>query len=329
MTDQVRLPRLYLAWLTPRLLRARRRGARRGRRRCSPAARTRGSTSAWSTTRRWRRTSSAYQQSGALGSSFLIVATARPGHTVAEMQKAIDEELERLRREPPSAREVQRALNQIEASFYRRMERVGGFGGKADQLNAYYAAGGGPDFFAEDLARYTSLSPSDVQAAVARVAAGRPARRAGRRAGGEEMSDGSGSRLRLQARWHWLAALVVVLIGSATSFAQERPDRSQAAGARAGAAADAAADSEARRSPTACRCGSSRRTKCRSCRSTWSCMAGSGDDPAGKFGVASLTAAMLDEGAGTRSGARDRRRRRVPRRGPRPRPARSTRRRCG
>jgi predicted Zn-dependent peptidase len=29
--------------------------------------------------------------------------------------------------------------------------------------------------------------------------------------------------------------------------------------------------------------------------------AGSGDDPAGKFGVASLTAAMLDEGAGTRS----------------------------
>jgi predicted Zn-dependent peptidase len=30
-------------------------------------------------------------------------------------------------------------------------------------------------------------------------------------------------------------------------------------------------------------------------------MAGSGDDPAGKFGIASLTAAMLDEGAGTRS----------------------------
>lgn len=29
--------------------------------------------------------------------------------------------------------------------------------------------------------------------------------------------------------------------------------------------------------------------------------AGSGDDPAGKFGIASLTAAMLDEGAGTRS----------------------------
>ena len=45
------------------------------------------------------------------------------------------------------------------------MERVGGFCGKADQLNAYFAAGGGPDFFAEDLARYTSLTASDIQAA--------------------------------------------------------------------------------------------------------------------------------------------------------------------
>ena len=79
--------------------------------------------------------------------------------------KVIDEELDRLRREGPEPREVQRAINQIEASFYRRMERIGSFGGKADQLNAYEFAGGGPDYFAEDLARYTSLSPSDVQSA--------------------------------------------------------------------------------------------------------------------------------------------------------------------
>jgi zinc protease len=111
---------------------------------------------------------SAFQQSGTLGSSFLIVATARPGHTVDEMQKAIDEEIDRLRREPSDAREVQRAINQVEASFYRGMERVGGFGGKADQLNAYYFAGGSPDFFAEDLARYTSVSASDVRAAALR-----------------------------------------------------------------------------------------------------------------------------------------------------------------
>jgi zinc protease len=96
----------------------------------------------------------------------MVIATARRGRTAEEMQQAIDQEVDRLRREPPTARELQRALNQIEASFYRRMERVGGFEGKADQLNAYYFAGGGPDFFAEDLARYTSLTPADVQAAV-------------------------------------------------------------------------------------------------------------------------------------------------------------------
>ena len=68
----------------------------------------------------------AFQQSGALGSEFQIIATARPRtHRSRRCRRSIDEELEKLRREPPDAREVQRAINQIEASFYRRMERVG------------------------------------------------------------------------------------------------------------------------------------------------------------------------------------------------------------
>ena len=45
------------------------------------------------------------------------------------------------------------------------MERVGGFGGKADQLNSYVSTTGNPDYFNEDLARYRSLSPSDIRAA--------------------------------------------------------------------------------------------------------------------------------------------------------------------
>ena len=85
--------------------------------------------------------------------------------TVDELQKVIDEEIARLQREAPSDHEVQRALNQIEASFYNRMERVGGFGGTADQLNAYYTNTGDPDWFNEDLARYRALSPSDIRAA--------------------------------------------------------------------------------------------------------------------------------------------------------------------
>jgi zinc protease len=167
LTDQVRLPRLYLGWLTPRAY-----GPGNAALDVASSILADGKNS-----RLYRRLVyetqiaqdvSAFQQSGALGGSLQIITTARPGHTAAELQKAIDEEVERLRRQPPDRREVQRVLNQIEASFYRGMERVGGFGGKANQLNAYYFAGAGPDFFAEDLARYMSLSPSDVQAAVLR-----------------------------------------------------------------------------------------------------------------------------------------------------------------
>ena len=78
----------------------------------------------------------------------------------------IDEEMEVLQPDPPSARELERVVNQAEAAFFARMERAGGFGGKADQLNAYFTTTGDPDYFAEDLARYRSLSPSDVTSAV-------------------------------------------------------------------------------------------------------------------------------------------------------------------
>ena len=48
------------------------------------------------------------------------------------------------------------------------MERIGNFGGKADQLNSYWVQTGNPDWFNEDLNRYLSLQPNDVQAAVLR-----------------------------------------------------------------------------------------------------------------------------------------------------------------
>ena len=163
--DAVSLPRLYLGWLTPRLY--------------APGDAALDVVSSvlagGKSSRLYKRLVydtqvaqdvSAFQQSGALGSSFLIVATARPGVTPDTLQHAIDEELERLRREPPTSEEMERARNQIEAGFYRSMQQVGGFGGKANQMNAYFMAGGNPDFFAEDLARYTSLAAADIQAAV-------------------------------------------------------------------------------------------------------------------------------------------------------------------
>jgi zinc protease len=164
ITDRVQLPRLYLAWLTPRRFEP-------GDAALDVVADV---LAGGRNSRLYKRLVyemqiaqdvSAFQASQALSSYFLVEATPRPGHTADELLKIIDEEIARLQHEAPAEREVQRALNQIESSFYRRMERVGGFGGKADQLNSYYAATGNPDWFNEDLARYRALSPADVRAA--------------------------------------------------------------------------------------------------------------------------------------------------------------------
>ena len=167
ITDRVQLPRLYLAWHSPGLLK--------------PGDATMdliaNLLSSGKNSRLYRRLVydlqiaqdvAAFQQSQALGSNFIIMATARPGQDLAKIQAVIDEELDKLRAAAPAAREMTRALNQTEASFYRNMERVGGFGGKADQLNAYFKAAGTPDFFDEDLARYRTVTAAEVQAAVDR-----------------------------------------------------------------------------------------------------------------------------------------------------------------
>ena len=108
----------------------------------------------------------AFQGSNWQSGQFMIIATARAGHNLTEIQTVIDEELDRLRSEAPTAREVQRGVNQFEAGFLDRLEQIGGFGGKADQLNAYNIRTGNPDYFAEDIARYRAIDPSDIQSAV-------------------------------------------------------------------------------------------------------------------------------------------------------------------
>ena len=165
--DRVQLPRLYLAWLTPALHRP-------GDAELDVTANV---LAGGKNARLYKRLVydlqvaqdvSAFQSSASLVSTFFIVVTARPGQQLEDLKRMVDEELEGLRRAPPDSREVQRALNGIEAAFYGRMEQVGGFGGKADQLNAYLVHTGNPDYFAEDLARYHALTPGDVQAAVRR-----------------------------------------------------------------------------------------------------------------------------------------------------------------
>ncbi len=168
LEDNVQLPRLYLAWHSPGIFRP-------GDAEMDIAASV---LAGGKNARLYKRLVydlqiaqdvMAYQASQQLGSSFQVVATARSGHTLAEIEKVIGEEVQRLLANGPDRREVERAVNQYEASFLRRLEAVGGFGGKADQLNAYYVQTGNPDYFQEDLSRYRAVDPVDIQSAMRTV----------------------------------------------------------------------------------------------------------------------------------------------------------------
>src|SRR5688572_1737752 len=83
------------------------------------------------------QTVSAFQNSLILGSMFQIQATARPGHTAEELERAIEQEIETIRTQPPSAVEIEKARNSIETAIISGLDRLGGFGGIADRLNMY------------------------------------------------------------------------------------------------------------------------------------------------------------------------------------------------
>jgi zinc protease len=63
-----------------------------------------------------------------------------------------------------TADEVERARRVILAGKLRGLERIGGFGGKADLLNRYEMFEGDPGYLGKDLARYRAVTPDAVKA---------------------------------------------------------------------------------------------------------------------------------------------------------------------
>jgi zinc protease len=158
--DQVQLPRLYLQWPVPAAYSASEAGLE-----ALASVLADGKNS-----RLYKRLVydlqvaqdvTAYNDGGALASTFNVVVTARSGHDLEEIRRLVDEEIGRLKTEPPSERELTRFQNQAESAMYNRLERVAN---KANLLNEYYTNTGDPDFLAEDLSRYKALSPGDLTA---------------------------------------------------------------------------------------------------------------------------------------------------------------------
>ena len=165
--DRVELPRLYLAWLTPAMFAQ------------GDADLDLGTDllANGKTSRLYRRLVfeeriatdvSAAQNSREIGGYAQLTATAAPGHSLGEIERVILEEIARLATDGPTDDEIQRGRVQAEAQFMFRLQTVGGFGGKSDQLNAYNVFLRDPAYFDRDLQRYQAVTADSLTQAIAR-----------------------------------------------------------------------------------------------------------------------------------------------------------------
>jgi zinc protease len=111
---------------------------------------------------------SSFNFAAEISGAFIIIATARPGASLDQIETIVTEEIARLAKSGPTADEVDRAKTKWEYQFVTGLESIGGFGGKADRLAQYNTFLGDPGMFEEDVARYRAVTPAAVKAVAAK-----------------------------------------------------------------------------------------------------------------------------------------------------------------
>jgi zinc protease len=162
LEDRVELPRLYLSWHSPSIF-----ATDDAELDLVAEILASGKTSRLYRTlvyqNRVATEVAASQSSRELGGYFQIIVTAAPGRTLDELERAISDAIQSLIDTGPTVNEMERCQAQAEANFVFRLQTVGGFGGKSDQLNAYNVFVGDPGFFDRDLDRYRRVTGDSVQ----------------------------------------------------------------------------------------------------------------------------------------------------------------------
>ena len=94
-----------------------------------------------------------------------MYATARPGHTVVEIEAVLDAELAKVRSEPPSDDEIARAKARLELSLLQSLETTSG---KAEQIGFYDTVLGDPAGCFRRLDEYRRTTAGDLLRAARR-----------------------------------------------------------------------------------------------------------------------------------------------------------------
>ena len=173
LEDRVELPRLYLAWHGPRMF-----AEDDAELDLAADLLAHGKTSRLYKTLVYEKQIAtdvvAYQHSRELSGLFQIATTAAPRVTLGELYAIIGDTLRELVQGKPTAAELERARAQTDAQFIYRLQTIGGFGGKSDQLNAYNVFRGDPGYFKADRDRYDQATPDSIAGAIRRWVADRP-----------------------------------------------------------------------------------------------------------------------------------------------------------
>jgi zinc protease len=109
-----------------------------------------------------------FNDTNEIAGEFIVIATARPGASLAEIERTIGEEIAKLAKAGPTAEELSRAQAKQEYDFVTGLEGIGGFGGKADLLNTYNTFLGDPGKLEADVLRHRHVTAADVQRVAAK-----------------------------------------------------------------------------------------------------------------------------------------------------------------
>lgn len=100
-----------------------------------------------------------------LAGQFFITADAKAGVDLDKIEQIIDEELNRLLAEGPTAEELRRTKFGTTAQFVRQTEKVGGFGGKSDLLASGMVYHDNPGFYQQEMEWLKNATAADLKAA--------------------------------------------------------------------------------------------------------------------------------------------------------------------
>jgi predicted Zn-dependent peptidase len=106
------------------------------------------------------------QQSQVLGSTFVVSALARPGVDPAKLEKALFDEVAKLRDKDVAADELDRARNEYEMVFVDGLQSIPQ---RASLLNMYQTEVGDPGYVQKDLDRYRKATAQDLRAYAKKV----------------------------------------------------------------------------------------------------------------------------------------------------------------